>query len=45
MGEFIEVARTDELNKVKTILGKAWQGEFLLLESPGKNNWRRLSYG
>jgi len=45
MGEFTEVAKTDELNKVKTILGKDWKGEFLLLESPGKNHLRRSSYG
>jgi len=32
-------------DKVKTILGKDCKGEFLLLESPGKNNWRRSSYG
>jgi hypothetical protein len=35
------------LGEVKTILGKDWKGEFLLLvlERPGRNNWRRLSYG
>jgi hypothetical protein len=32
-------------DKGKTILGKAWKGEFLLLESPGKNHGRRSSYG
>jgi hypothetical protein len=32
-------------DKVKTILGKDWKDEFLFLESPDKNNWRRSSYG
>jgi hypothetical protein len=56
MGEFTEVAKSDELkdgmmravstpDKVKTILCKDWKGEVLLLESPGKNHWRRSSYG
>jgi hypothetical protein len=45
MGEFTEVAKTDGLNKVKTVLGKDWKDEFLFLESPDKNNWRRSSYG
>jgi hypothetical protein len=31
--------------EVKTILDKDKRGEFLLLESPGKNHWRRSSYG
>lgn len=32
-------------SKVKTILGKDKNGEFLLLERSGKNNWRMSSYG
>jgi hypothetical protein len=32
-------------DKVKTIFGKDWQRDFLWLESPGKNNRRRSSYG
>ncbi|MGB6873646.1 MAG: hypothetical protein WBE46_05870 [Dehalococcoidia bacterium] len=31
--------------EVQAILDKDKKGEFLLLERPGKNNWRRSSYG
>jgi len=41
----IDEIRTLAPDKVKPILGKGWKGEFLLLESPGKKNWMRSSYG
>jgi len=37
--------RTPAFGEVKAVLDKDKKGEFLLLESPGKNNWKRSSYG
>ena len=31
--------------EVKAVLDRDKKGEFLLLDSPGKNTWRRSSYG
>jgi hypothetical protein len=37
--------RTLAPGEVKAVLDKDKKGEFLLLERPGKNTWRRSSYG
>jgi len=41
----VDEIKTLAPGEVKAVLDKDKKGEFLLLERPGKNTWRRSSYG
>ncbi len=41
----VDEIKTLAPGEVKAVLDKDKKGEFLLLESPGKNHWRRSSCG